>query len=151
MATARGKNMFHTDEARIEIIPMIDIMMFLLVFFIMITLEMITNTGIQQELPGNAIPSDLQIVTKLVVGMSPDGRISVNGQDTTREAFVDQLRAAKATEASGAKVEVLIAGDKKVPLQSILGIMDLVRAEKIEAVGIATRKDSDPSKAGKVL
>jgi len=29
--------------------------------------------------------------------------------------------------------------------------MDLVRAEKIEAVGIATRKDSDPSKAGKVL
>jgi len=102
--------MFHTEEARIEIIPMIDIMMFLLVFFIMITLEMITNTGIQQELPGNAIPSELQTVTKLVVGMSPEGRISVNGQDTTREAFVDQLRAAKATEASGAKVEVLIAG-----------------------------------------
>ena len=150
MATTRGKNMFHIEEARIEIIPMIDIMMFLLVFFIMITLEMITNTGIQQELPGNAVPSELQTVTKLVVEMSPAGELKVNGAPATRESLVDSLRAAKATEAQGAKVEVLIAPDKQVNLQSVISIMDLARAEKIEAVGVGTRKGSEPSKKGKI-
>ena len=36
---------FETRKARIEIIPMIDIMLFLLVFFAMLTLRMIPATG----------------------------------------------------------------------------------------------------------
>ncbi len=147
----RGKNMFHTEEARIEIIPMIDIMMFLLVFFIMITLEMITNTGITQELPGQAIPQEQQRVTKLIIGISPAGVVSVNGENTTMDALQQRLREAKETEALGNKVEVLIAADKQVNLQKVLNLMDMVRALKIEALGVATRKDSDVAKYGKVL
>ncbi|MBW8065887.1 MAG: biopolymer transporter ExbD, partial [Ferrovum sp.] len=44
-------NYFETKRARIEIIPMIDIMFFLLVFFIMITLHMIPSTGVASKMP----------------------------------------------------------------------------------------------------
>ena len=42
---------FVEKKGRIEIIPMIDIMFFLLVFFVMITLRMIPATGIASKLP----------------------------------------------------------------------------------------------------
>ncbi|MDA8114755.1 MAG: biopolymer transporter ExbD, partial [Acidithiobacillus sp.] len=42
---------FEARKGRIEIIPMIDIMLFLLVFFIMITLRMIPASGISTRLP----------------------------------------------------------------------------------------------------
>ena len=40
-----------TRKARIEIIPMIDIMLFLLVFFAMLTLRMIPTSGQVTKLP----------------------------------------------------------------------------------------------------
>jgi biopolymer transport protein ExbD len=104
-----------------------------------------------QELPRKAIPQEQQVVTKLIIGVSPAGDLSVNGQPIGPEALVEALIQAKATEAQGAKVEVLIAGDKQVNLQRTITIMDMVRAQGIEAVGLATRSDSEPSKNGKIL
>ena len=45
---------FETRKARIEIIPMIDIMLFLLVFFAMMTLKMIPTSGHLSKLPASA-------------------------------------------------------------------------------------------------
>ena len=42
---------FETRKARIEIIPMIDIMLFLLVFFAIVTLHMIPANGVTSRLP----------------------------------------------------------------------------------------------------
>ena len=57
---------FETRKARIEIIPMIDIMLFLLVFFAMMTLRMIPTTGHVSKLPASstatAMPSPKLLV-----------------------------------------------------------------------------------------
>ena len=42
---------FEQKKGRVDIIPMIDIMLFLLVFFIMITLQMIPDKGLNLQLP----------------------------------------------------------------------------------------------------
>ena len=47
---------FETKKARIEIIPMIDIMLFLLVFFAMMTLKMIPTSGHLTKLPPARLP-----------------------------------------------------------------------------------------------
>ncbi|HQT43882.1 MAG TPA: biopolymer transporter ExbD, partial [Halothiobacillus sp.] len=39
------------NKARIEIIPMIDVMMFLLIFFVLISLNVIPAQGIKTQLP----------------------------------------------------------------------------------------------------
>ena len=56
----------------------------------------------------------------------------VQGKPITPEALTARLKADKAK----GKVDVVIAGDKEVPLQKLLDVMDLVRAEDITSVGI---------------
>ncbi|MBU2842851.1 ExbD/TolR family protein, partial [Acidithiobacillus thiooxidans] len=46
-----NRRYFEQKKGRVEIIPMIDIMLFLLVFFIMITLQMIPDKGLNLQLP----------------------------------------------------------------------------------------------------
>ncbi len=72
----RGNSYFDVDKPRIEIIPMIDIMMFLLVFFIVITLRMIQGTGIQLDLPSSKTTQELK-PTHITVGVQKDGAMYV--------------------------------------------------------------------------
>ena len=51
---------FDAGKPRVEVIPMIDIMMFLLVFFVVISLKMIAGTGLDMELPGSATTQELK-------------------------------------------------------------------------------------------
>ena len=51
---SRTDKYFEADKARIEVIPMIDIMLFLLVFFAMLTLRMIPTSGHVSKLPTSA-------------------------------------------------------------------------------------------------
>ncbi|MCA3130792.1 MAG: ExbD/TolR family protein [Betaproteobacteria bacterium] len=133
---------FQTEKARIEVIPMIDIMMFLLVFFIMITINAIVGSGIALELPKSKTPQPLRDTT-ITVGVKKEGALYVNSKALSPDEFTARLREAKE---KGGKVEVVIAGDREVPLQKLLDVMDLVRAEDINSVGIAASKN--PETAG---
>ena len=42
----KRRDMLERERPRLEIVPMIDIMMFLLVFFVMIVLRMIPDSGV---------------------------------------------------------------------------------------------------------
>ena len=52
MARRRRHDPLEREKPRLEIVPMIDIMMFLLVFFVMIVLRMIPDSGVTLHLPG---------------------------------------------------------------------------------------------------
>lgn len=139
----RGAKFFEHQSARIEIVPMIDIMMFLLIFFIIITLKMIAGSGIKLELP-NSSTADLlnNESVKITVGVSKEGDLVVNGSPSTP----DGLKATLLEGKRNGKVDVVVAGDKQVALQHIVKVMDVVRSTGINAIGIATR--ADPAGAG---
>lgn len=136
---SRTDRYFEVDKARIEVIPMIDIMMFLLVFFIMITINAIVGSGIALELPESKTTQPLRDTT-ITVGVKKEGALYVDGKQISPEEFTGKLKAA---QAQGGKVEVVIAGDREVPLQKLLDVMDLVRAEGIGSVGIAASKNPE--------
>lgn len=134
---SRTASYFETDKARIEVIPMIDIMMFLLVFFIMITIDTIAGSGIQLDLPGSKTTQQLKD-TQMTIGVQKDGVTYVLGKKLTAEELGAKLKEAK----SKGKVDVVIAGDKEVALQKLLDVMDVVRGEGINSVGIAASKQA---------
>jgi biopolymer transport protein ExbD len=141
---ARGRpSYFDVEKARIEIIPMIDIMMFLLIFFIMITLKMIAGSGIKLELPGSSTAEKLmQERIKVTIGVDQQGNYAVDGERVPGpDKIRERLQAAKQQAGSVEKVDVIIAGDKKLELQLLVKTMDIVRAEGVMAVGIATRQN----------
>ncbi|WP_313519663.1 biopolymer transporter ExbD [Pseudomonas sp.] len=123
------------QHARIEIIPMIDVMMFLLVFFVLIMIEMIQGAGITLDLPQSSSQDPIESVT-LNIGVSVDGGLYVDG------ALMDdaQLGAKLAELKQTGKLDVVIAGDRGSQYESIVHAMDLVRGAGISAIGLATQK-----------
>jgi biopolymer transport protein ExbD len=127
---------FDASRPRVEVIPMIDIMMFLLVFFVVISLKMIAGTGVDMELPGSTTTQEMRTST-ITVGVTKGGASVVEGKTLTQDALKERLIALKKNE----HIEVVLAGDKDVPLQTLLQVMDTVRAAGITSVGIAATAD----------
>jgi biopolymer transport protein ExbD len=124
---------FQTRKARIEIIPMIDIMLFLLVFFAMLTLRMIPTTGHVSKLPTSStaivVPSP-----KLTVELVDGGQLVVAGKPTLPAELTELVRAR-----DPAKLAVTIAGSQAVSLQQVLVAIDAVRLGGATQISLAAR------------
>jgi biopolymer transport protein ExbD len=121
------------EKPRIEIIPMIDVMMFLLVFFVLIMLEMIQSSGITLELPQSSSAQALETI-KITIGVDKGGAMYIDGQPTSEDELTAKLKDALNSK----KVDVVISGDKGTAYQNIVKVMDLVRQAGISAIGLAT-------------
>jgi biopolymer transport protein ExbD len=139
MAT-KQRAFFAGKRPRIEIIPMIDIMMFLLVFFIMITLKMIASSTLKLELPGAATADPLP-ETRVLIGVQNDGLAAIDGIKMSRADIQTVL---KRTLAASRKVNVEIAGDKEVSAELLVDTMKMVQEAGINSVGIVARSSAVP-------
>jgi biopolymer transport protein ExbD len=127
---------FEARKARIEIIPMIDIMFFMLVFFIMITLHMIPNAGLRTQLPSAASAQSLP-PPKVTVTLAADGSVSVDG----RTLSTADLTALLAKRPDPTHTVVTIAGAKDVRLQKLVNVMDACRAAGVTQVALAAQPE----------
>jgi biopolymer transport protein ExbD len=129
------------DEPRrrvqIEIIPMIDVMMFLLVFFVMISLNVIPITGLKTQLPQASQAEQMELVKHLVITLAEDGHLEIEGQIHTMAELPAVVRAQAAVNP---KLDVVINGDRNARIDGLVQIMDKVRAEGIQQVAIAAKK-----------
>ena len=124
---------FEIQKPRIEIIPMIDIMLFLLVFFVMIALKMIPSSGLIGHLPSSTATDSLP-PTKVMVEIHQDGTLMVDQHALTLQALRAQLQTM-----SKAKTVVTIAGAATVSMQQLADVMDACRQSGITQIGLATR------------
>ena len=125
---------FEARKARIEIIPMIDIMLFLLVFFAMMTLRMIPATGQVSKLPSSSTASVMP-VPKLLVEIRAAGQLFAENQAVTPERITALVRAR-----DPAKLSVTIAGGADASLQQVMTVIDAVRIGGATQIGLAARQ-----------
>lgn len=124
---------FETKKARIEVVPMIDIMFFLLVFFIMITLRMMPSMGMSAKLPGSSTGQDLPH-PKVLVALHADGSIEVDQRQISLDALSATLRAH-----DPAHTIVTIASDKTANVQQLTQLMDACRTAGVTQIGVAAK------------
>lgn len=122
---------FEVRKPRIEIIPMIDIMLFLLVFFAMMTLRMIPTSGQLSKLPTSTTASVIQ-PPKLLIEISSGGQYFVEGKTVS---LSDITAIAQARDP--AKLVVTIAGGKDASLQELMRVIDSVRGVGVTQIGLA--------------
>jgi biopolymer transport protein ExbD len=126
---------FDRKRARIEIIPMIDIMFFLLVFFIIVTLQLIPTSGMNTKLPESTTAKQLKH-PKVVISLQRDGTMYVQG----RVVSPSQLTAMLEQYPNPTQVIVTIAGAKQATLQELVNVMDACRRAGVSQIGIAARR-----------
>ena len=132
MARRSRNSYLEAERPRVEVIPMIDIMMFLLIFFVVISLKMIAGTGVDMNLPGSKTTETIKEST-ITAGVKKDNQFIVDGKTISGEGLTSQLMELKKNR----KVSVIIAGDKDVQLETLINVMDSVRGAGINSVGIA--------------
>ena len=123
---------FEANRPRVEVIPMIDIMMFLLVFFVVLSVNMIAGTGVEMNIPGSKTIKDIEEAT-ITVGVKKDNQFIVDGETISGDVLTTKLLSLKENR----KVAIIIAGDKDVQLETLINVMDSIRGAGINSVGIA--------------
>jgi biopolymer transport protein ExbD len=125
----------NSKKARIEIIPMIDTIFFLLVFFMISTLSMSHYSGLPVNLPkaatGQQPPSESAAVT-----IGADGKIAIDQQEVSGERVGDIL---KARLAGNPELLVLINADERVEHGLVIEVMDQARQAGVGKMAIAVK------------
>ncbi|HEX3396890.1 MAG TPA: biopolymer transporter ExbD [Steroidobacteraceae bacterium] len=121
---------------RIEIIPMIDVMMFLLVFFVLISLNALPSRGLKVALPYAADAAHLDVPKRVTVTLAANGDVYLDGTKTDLAGLGNQLHAM----AQDSKLTVIIAGDQNAHLQPLVSVLDALKSAGIGSASIIAKQ-----------
>lgn len=125
----------HGDEARIEVVPLIDIMFFLLASFMMVSLSMTQLNRVPINLPEASTGVAENKVPPFHIAVDPNGVITWDGQVVTSSEITTRLQ----KEAAPTETRVLIAADENAKHKNVLEVLNAVRAAGIEKVGFESK------------
>ncbi|MDR3532801.1 MAG: biopolymer transporter ExbD [Rhodopila sp.] len=128
-------------HARIEIIPMIDVMMFLLVFFVLISINVLPALGLHITPPSSVQPEQIVEPKRIMLTIDRDGNTALDGVATPLEALPEQLRTAQdGAKAAGQQLVVVIAGDTEAALQHLVDVLDAMKTAGIANSAIIAKQ-----------
>ena len=124
------------NKAQIELIPMIDVMMFLLVFFVLISLNVIPALGLKTQLPSAGSAQQLKPQKKAIITLGAEEQLQLDCQPIALSALVSTLR----QQQENRTTTVIVNSDKGVAVERLVAVMDNLRQGGFFSVSIATRK-----------
>jgi len=122
-------------KARIEIIPMIDTMFFLLVFFMIATLAMTLQHGMPVNLP-TATSSTDKVKEQVSLTLTKDGTLYYNKEPIALHELETRLSAVRQADPDPT---VVINADEQISHGRVIEVMDHVRLSGISNMAIATK------------
>jgi biopolymer transport protein ExbD len=127
------------EAARIEIIPLIDVIFFLLATFIMVSLAMTKNQGLSVPLPAAGSAASLgdqqQMDKAITLSVNEKGEVFYNKEKITLAQLPLKLQAYKAATK---EPKVIFNGDKREDWKHIAPVLNEVRKIGISVVDAST-------------
>lgn len=135
-------------KTKIEIIPMIDTMFFLLVFFILASLNVIDVKGAQVDLPDSK-NQDPQAPASLTVTVKQNGEVGINNKLTITDpnedigpklltVLQDEMKASGSVVVNPDNAVVIINADRRATAAMIRRCFDDARRSSFRRFSIAT-------------
>ena len=115
-------------------IPLIDVVFLLLIFFIYAMLSMTIHKGIPVLLP-KAKTSLIDREQYLSISISRDHRIFVDETEVPMEGLLQRLSELCKEKPS---LRVFIRGDRRIPYELLVRVLDTVRASGLSKVSLET-------------
>jgi len=127
-------------DSGIDMTPLIDVVYQLVIFF-MITSVFKTAPGIALDLPGASTPSAVTTTAISVMAISED-EIYVDKARTTLQGLDATVKDAAAGR-DKKELKAYFQGEKTSSYQLMVSVLDVLRANGIENVGLATATDGN--------
>lgn len=131
---------FTVKKARIEVIPMIDVMMFLLVFFVLISINVIPAGGLKVALPSLSTLEKNIVPKKIIITITKDSRLMLDDAPI----ILNDLELALLIKKNqlGSNFTVVINGDEAASLQDLVAVMEVLKNLQIPSMTISSKKRS---------
>jgi biopolymer transport protein ExbD len=123
-------------KARIEIIPLIDVIFFLLATFVLFTLALNRSNGLPVKLPETYTGGPRDPANSVTLTVTAEGTIAWDKEPVTLEEFITRIKAYQQQDPLNAKV--LINGDDNALFTQAIYVFDEVRKAGIQKVYIET-------------
>ena len=127
-------------KSRLEIIPLIDIMFFLLASFMMISLQMQIVRTEKANLPTATLATSTTRPDLVNVFVNRDGQVSV---DDTHLSFADLFNQLTNRLTVNTNLPVYITGAKDATHGSVVYVLDLIKRAGVQHVAIAVKAAPD--------
>jgi biopolymer transport protein ExbD len=128
---------FPHKKARIEIIPLIDIMFFLLASFMMVSLQMQKVQTVRASLPTATLARSEVKPDLINLAVDRFGRVVVDDKNAISFADLHQLLTNRL--ALNTNVPVFITGHKQTTHGSMVYVLDFVRRSGVNKVAFAVK------------
>jgi len=139
MPVKLGTKLPAESEARIEIIPLIDIMFFLLAAFMLVSLSMVNQRNIKVNLP-TATAATPETTRNLVnISIDKSGVAYVDSKPIGNNELVAALTALQATNTDP---RIFVSGDRDARHGDVIRVLDLVRSTGVEKIAFEIREPS---------
>jgi biopolymer transport protein ExbD len=135
----------HRKHARIEIIPLIDIMFFLLASFMMVSLDMTKIENIRVNVPSATEVQNDFGADMIHIAVDKTGRCWVGKQPI---ALPDLYTLLKNRFHQNAQLPVYIGGDADTHHGDMVAVLDLVRRAGIQKVAFTVTAEPTPAPSG---
>jgi len=128
---------YETKKARVEMLPLIDVVFLLLVFFIYAMLSMVVHHGLKVDLP-SAGSASLDSNDYIAITINADNQISLGGVQIEVEQVTGRILELQGT---GSK-PVFIEGDQVADLGLAIRLLDTLKHAGIEEVSFSCKTPS---------
>ena len=126
-------------KARIEIIPLIDIMFFLLASFMMVSLSQVHMKGIKVNLPSGVSGQTQTKREYISVSVDKDGHYFFDKDEVKDEELISRLRK---VHDSAPEAKVFVRGDRDSVHLNVTHALDIIRSAGFYKISFEIRSES---------
>lgn len=123
-----------TNKPKLMIIPMIDIIFFLLVFFMMSMLSMVVQKSMPVNLP-TATASSVDLQRKIPITITADGKIYIEQDAYDLNGMAKRLEAEKA---KGGDLTIILRADQRAQYGEFVQVLDTLKNMQLNKIAVAT-------------
>ena len=136
MAGSSGGSSGGKKKARIEIIPLIDVIFFLLATFVLFTLSLNKTAGVHVQLPQTATAEPRETKGTHTVSVTEQGTLAWDQEYVSLDDFLNRLRTFHNQNPEG---RILINGDENATFNAAIYVFDEARKAGFEKILIETK------------
>ncbi len=129
--------------AEINITPMVDVMLVLLIIF-MVTAPLLV-AGVPVELPNTSAARISQPKKPMIVSLAADGSLFIREEQVTKDSLVPKLQALRATEGD---LVVYVRADKSSAYGEVMDILGRVGESGYARVSLLSQPKANGGSAG---